>query len=369
MRILLVTDGMELGGAETHIAMLAKGLSELGQEVAVFSCGGRSSDRLEREGFPQYRYAPVGHSPSRILALRGRLRGLATSLGVSVLHAHARIPALLLRGCRRWEGSPAPIVTIHAAFSSSLLSRAVGYWGERTIAVSEDLRALACDRFGVPAEQITVIPNGIDLCRFSPPVHFPPPHSILFASRLDRDCSVGAELLCELLPRLAHRYPDLSVTVAGGGNALPILQKKVLEARRETLPPVRFLGAVEDMPSLYRSHSLFVGVSRAAMEAASCGCAVLLCGNEGYGGLLSPASPLPSLSNFCCRGMEKPTADALFSDIVRLLDDPSRCREAAELGGAWIRGSFDHGEMANRTLAVYRSVAFCQDAKEGRAQS
>ena len=41
MRILLVTMGMDIGGAETHILELAKELKRRGHEVYVVSNGGK----------------------------------------------------------------------------------------------------------------------------------------------------------------------------------------------------------------------------------------------------------------------------------------------------------------------------------------
>ena len=45
-RILMVTMGLDIGGAETHIATLANALSLLGHEVCVVSGGGRLSSSL-----------------------------------------------------------------------------------------------------------------------------------------------------------------------------------------------------------------------------------------------------------------------------------------------------------------------------------
>ena len=50
MKILMLTDRMEIGGAETHIAQLLRTLQAMGCEVALFSGGGRLADELEKEG-------------------------------------------------------------------------------------------------------------------------------------------------------------------------------------------------------------------------------------------------------------------------------------------------------------------------------
>ena len=47
MRILLVTMGMDIGGAETHILELAKELKRRGNEIYVVSNGGKYIEELE----------------------------------------------------------------------------------------------------------------------------------------------------------------------------------------------------------------------------------------------------------------------------------------------------------------------------------
>ena len=348
MKVLLLTDRMQRGGAETHIAALARGLRARGVAVEVASGGGEVADALAREGIPQHNLPGPGRAPWRLAACQRAVRRIAADGGYDILHAHARLTALTLRGCRRWPGAPAAVVTVHAAFRSLPALARICHWGERTIAVSEDLRADVCDRFGVPAEAVTVIPNGIDCARFAPPQAPAPPHSVLFASRLDEDCASGAGLLLDMAPRLAARFPDLRLTLAGGGNALGRLR-----ALSAGLDCVHLPGHVSDMPELLRQHRIFVGVSRAAMEAAACGCAVLLCGNEGYGGLLTPDNPLPALSNFTCRGLPLPSAAALETDLCRLLEDAALCARAAAAARRWMLRDYDVARMTDRTLALY----------------
>ena len=61
--------------------------------------------------------------------------------GFEILHAHARLPAFLLRGCERWRlpdgRHPVAVVTAHACLEGGLLA-SLSYWGKKTIAVSED---------------------------------------------------------------------------------------------------------------------------------------------------------------------------------------------------------------------------------------
>lgn len=359
MKVLLITDGMDIGGAETHVATLARGLQREGMETAVLSSGGRTADALRAEGIPQFEYPFFHRSLPSALGARRFLKQIATEGGFDILHAHARYPASLLRGCGKWKNRPKCVVTAHAAFSASPLLRAVSYWGERTVAVSEDLRAHLSDCFGVPAEVITVIPNGIDLDRFYPPERAatPPARCVLFASRLDADCSLGASLLCDLAPSLSEKYPDLQITLAGGGEMLPHFFGRAEAINRgRAFPLVRTVGSVSDMPALLRQNRIFVGVSRAAMEAAACGCAVLLVGNEGADGLLTPENPAPALSNFCGRGAPLPSAEWLYGELDALLGNDAHLRTSALAARTWIAQEFDSTHTLRQMLALYRRI-------------
>ena len=358
MKILMLTDKMDMGGAETHIRELALGLRKMDVEVHLLSGGGSLADALEKEGIRQFRTSLFCRRPIELLLARGRIRRLVKREGYDVLHAHARIPAFLIRGCRRWGCRS--VVTVHARFLCNRLLAKLCYWGEHTVAVGEDLRSYVCDVYGVPAECVTTVANGVNCQRFfrggegrgeSAP-------KILFASRLDRDCSLGAMLLCELAPALCRSYPALEITVAGGGACLEEIRTEAERINRLLgRVAIRAVGRVEDMAPLFREHDVFVGVSRAAMEAAASGCAVVLCGNEGYGGILcGDSAEKAAFSNFCCRNASKARAERLETDLRWLLERDAFRRSCAKEGEELIQNNFNAETMCQKTLEVYRRV-------------
>lgn len=356
MKILMLTDRMDSGGAETHIAQLIRGLQKSGCAVSLISSGGRLADELKRDGIPCYR-APMGsHSPFVWLRLRRLLRKLILREGFDVLHAHARIPALLIRGLCKERVTE--IVTVHAHFHTDPILTRLCNWGKHTVAVSEDLRAYVCDAYGVPAESVRVIPNGVDCQRFTPPPKRDDVPAILFASRLDADCARGAELLCQIAPALLKDYPRLRIRIAGGGSELERIRALADAVNRSTERSlIEVCGWVSDMPSLLQKSHIFVGVSRAAMEAGACGCAVILCGNEGYGGILSPAhADRVMLSNLCCRRMRPPTAQTLEADLRTLLDDPEKRTRLGKDCRDLMRSHFNADGMCDAMLALYHEA-------------
>ena len=359
MKILLLTDQMDTGGAETHLFCLAEGLAALGAEVWLLSAGGRLADRLTQIGVHTVTAPMRSHKLSDLVSSYRKLRRLIRQEQFDVLHAHARLPAFLLRFCKASQ-SPC-LVSVHAHFYVNRLLSRLCYWGNRTVAVSEDLREYVCREYRLPSERVTVIPNGIDCTRFAPPDRDQQqnPHAILFASRLDRDSSRGAELLCSIAPTLWKSFPNLRITIAGGGEEYGRMQ--ALAERVNVLLGKRVVcvvGRVEDMPSLMRTHGIFVGVSRAALEACASRCAVILCGNEGYGGILSSANaPKAAASNFCARGEKMPNEDLLARDLTRLLEDQALQRQYGQELRALAKEHFDADRMCRATLAEYHRLA------------
>ncbi len=352
MRILMLTDRMESGGAETHVEALALGLTERGHCVSVFSGGGRIADRLEKTGVKQYRYRWAEDWWNWHKNAGRVLKKALWEENFDVLHAHTRRTAFLIKPMER--GRMLTVVTVHADFPCHPLLKRIYGWGERTVAVSEDLRAAVCDRFGVPAEAVTVIPNGVDCRRFHPPTADVAPQTVLFASRLDGDCALGAELLCDVAPALKSAFSDLRIRIAGGGDRLKFIRDRAEAVNRRCGEnTVTVLGNVENMGEEYRRNAVFVGVSRAAMEAAACGCAVILCGNQGRGGVLSPDDPLPAVCNFCCRGEKLPDAAWLEERLRPLLADGALTRELGARGRMWMRSRYSLDSMARAVEEVY----------------
>ena len=356
MKILIVTDRLDIGGAETHIAQLAEALFRSGNEVIVASSGGLTAELLKEQNI-QHLSLPLGtHSPLRWLILRHKIHSLIKQKGIEIAHAHARIPALLIHGVRKL--GCAEIVTVHAKFRTGFLRRLLSRWGEHSIAVSEDLRDYLHTVYKIPMQRISVIPNGIDLSRFSPNTSRKNSNTvrILFASRLDADCSRGAELLCEIAPILAERIPGLSITIAGGGQKmLEIAERATKINRGMDFSCISVCGTVQDMPALLRKHDIFIGVSRAALEAAACGCSVILCGNEGYGGILTEENFWQaSLSNFCARGSHEPTAQLLLEDLLRLSLSPSLQKKCVLECLKLLKNSYDSQSIYRQTVDVYQ---------------
>ncbi len=400
MNVLLLIDALEIGGAETHVVTLAKGLTRAGHRVSVLSEGGTLEGSLRAQG------VRLLHFPARICgvafafslpALVGYLRQLQKQYRFDVMHAHTRRCALLLglfRATRGWIPSrflsvpapfaldpppyrkksllrlsfPALVVTAHARFAARY--RCLSYWGDATIAVSEDLKRHTSRVFGVSSSRIRVIPNGIDLDVFFPSERAPrkaaklTPFHVVFASRLDKDCSAAAHLLLALFPRwqemARQKGQALQLSLLGGGSCreeLPRLAKSInaTSAATDEPPPVSVPGATDEPARVFRQADIFVGVSRAALEAIGCGCTVILAGNEGFGGVLTEQNfDRLAKENFCCRGSQALSEQELTQAFCYLLSlSPPERKALAQALRRRVEGGYGAGRMVRDTKDVY----------------
>lgn len=363
MKILLCTTSLGYGGAETHLITLAEKLTDLGHTVTVASSGGKLvSDltvRAEHIKLPVF-----SRRLYRMICSSIALNRLIRKGDFDIVHTHARIPSLLCRRSSKKYGA-AHIVTAHAHFKMTPTLRRLSVWGDRTIAVSEDIKELIAGSCDILPDRITVISNGIDTDRFSPSSR---PRdrvkNIIFVSRMDSDCSLVARLLCRIAGRLREEFPDITITIVGGGNDLDAISA-LADGMNTALGDkvIKILGNRQDVNDLMGKADIFVGVSRAALEAAACGLPIILAGNEGYGGILSVENnensnkKLAEMTNFCARGLPLPTADHLLNDIKKLINMPSRMR--LELGLAarrYVLANNSLNSTVKETVSVYEKA-------------
>ena len=368
-KVLMVLMGLEIGGAETHVVELSKELRRKGWDVAVVSNGGVYEKELREAGIRCHR-APL-HRRNVFLMLRslGILRRVIRDERPDVVHAHARIPAFLCGILHRSMDFPF-VTSAHWVFYVNGILKRIANWGERTVAVSDDIKTYLIDNYGVPAEQISVTINGIDGEKFSPDVsgervlrEFGLDGArpvISYVSRMDESRALVARQLIEIAPRLREAIPGVQLLIAGGGDVFDEV-KAAADAANARAGENYFAmtGARTDINEIVAAGDLFVGVSRAALEAMAAAKPVIVAGNEGYIGLFGEEKlALAQSNNFCCRGCEMSNEELLYSDVVNALCKLS-AEQRAELGRygrAVIQEYYSVTRMARDAEAAYREV-------------
>jgi polysaccharide pyruvyl transferase CsaB len=348
MKILLVADHMNSGGAETHIFELSRLLYQMGHYVTILSYGGQIAEQISNMGVRTVRYGKI---PLCTLA------DVIRNLKPHVVHAHTRQSLFLCQILRRVIKFPL-VFTAHAHFSTHAVKKALTLFPRRTIAVSHDIAEHLAKQFGVPKSNIAVIPNGIDTSHFCPIWHKNNGFRIVTISRLDADCSLTAELLCRLAPQLSQEISGLRITIIGGGSDLcKIRHLAELSNKACGYRVINAIGQKQNVLPYLQHCDLFVGVSRAALEAMSCAVPVILSGNEGYLGICQKSVFREAeRGNYCARGQRKPNSKILYHDICRLYRDKKSAVKSATDGMLQVRKYHTAEQMAHRTLNIYRAA-------------
>ena len=367
MKILMATMGMDIGGAETHIVELSKELTHQGHQVVIVSNGGVYVPEVEAAGIRHYEAPLNRRSFSSMHQAQAVLRRVIQAEKPDVVHAHARIPAFL---CGRLQKSLgfAFVTSCHGVYQVSGVLRLLSNWGERTLAVSDDIRDYLVEQYHIPPEHITLTINGIDTEKFSPGISGRPIRRelalgdgpvIAHVSRLDRETVTAARQLVDIAPALAREYPGLSILIVGGGTAFDELKAQAETANQAIGRTCLVLtGPRTDVNELVAAGDLFVGVSRAALEAMAAGKPVILSGAQGHTGLFTPDLLDKAVdTNFCCRTDPVATQEQLRNDVrTALALSPGKKEELGEYGRSVVQKLYSVHRMAADCLSVYDQV-------------
>ncbi|MDD3766636.1 MAG: polysaccharide pyruvyl transferase CsaB [Eubacteriales bacterium] len=368
MKILMVLMGLEIGGAETHVVELSKELARRGNEIVVASNGGVYTAELEEAGI---RHVCLPLNSRNLKKMYKSYRGLYKVIkngNFDLVHAHARIPAFicaLLKKRLKFRF----ITTTHWVFKTGPILNLMTNWGERSIAVSEDIKTYLIEKYNIHPNHITVTINGIDTVKFSPETT---PGDIIdefgfekdklravYVSRMDTDRSAAAFNLINVTGSLVQKYPNFELVVVGDGNDFERLlehAKKCNESLGRDV--VKVVGGRTDINRFVALADVFIGVSRAALEAMAAAKPVIIAGNEGYIGLFDESKLKVAVdTNFCCRGCAMTTDELILADMQKAL---GMTKEERQKMGEYNRGlildRYSGKRMADDCMMAYEGL-------------
>ncbi len=365
INILLALMQLVIGGAETHVVELAKELKRRGYNVIVASNGGVYVKELEEAGIKHYNVPLHNKKPQNLAISAKRLKKIIEDEKIDLVHSHARIPSFVLN--RLYKKMKFPFVTTaHWVFNTKYGLKYITPWGEKVVAVSEDIKKYLMDNYKIPQNDIRVTINGIDTEKFSPSTDVGEirqefnvsegDNTIVYVSRLDESRSLVAKQLISIVPELCKNIEKLRVVIVGGGddfNNIKALTKDI--NNKVGYECITLTGARTDINKFAALGNLFVGVSRAALEAMAAEKPVVIAGNEGYIGLFDESLlDIGINTNFCCRGCAQSSAELLQRDILKFFNmDNSQKENLGKYGRELIKTNYSVARMAEDTLKVY----------------
>jgi glycosyltransferase involved in cell wall biosynthesis len=337
----------QLGGSETYVAELLRGLGRVGRREYAVMLPPVAPDAAE--GLPATvarRYRRAETIPQRLLAMSAaslRPSPLRRELGDAEV-VHFPLTIEIPRTNRR------TVVTLHDVQHLDLpemfpraerLLRAA-LWhpsvrrAERVIAISEFVKERAVERLGLDPSRVVVTPLGVDHETLRPAGRKREPFLLYPAKPWPHKNHVR---LFEAFELVRRERPQLRLVLTGSGSFPPLpagAEARGYVSRAEVVDLLQRASALV-FPSLYEGFGL------PPLEAMACGCPVA-CSN---------AASLPEVVGDAARLFDPRDPRAIADAILEVLDDP-----AGWVARGLVRARrYSWDETARLTDAVYGELA------------
>jgi len=378
VRLLLVVDSLEVGGAERHVVDLALALHRKGYGVEVAcSVTGGLSEPLERAGVPVWPLTRRLVKRRVSVAYARGIRKLLNQRRFDLVHAHIFASAAAAAIATRGKGLPLVITEHTEASWQTWRTRWISRWvyrrARRVIAVSTPIERRLIERDGTPPGLVTLIPNAVipasdetpDLAGTLPDGWLEGP-LVGVVARLQPEKGVANFL--KAAARVSGISPNARFLIVGDG---PLREELLGLARRLGISErVRFLGYRTDSRALIGLMDLLVvpslteGSPLIVLEAMAAGVPVVA----------SAVGGIPDQVRHGEEGILVPpdAPDALGEALGALLRDPAYARNLGETGRRRTENEFSHETLVRRIEGVYRAALdgeISQDTEEEKVPS
>ncbi|NIA21355.1 MAG: glycosyltransferase [Anaerolineaceae bacterium] len=344
LRVALIIDCLDSGGAGKQLALLARGLDRKQFNVTVYALarGGRLADRLRGDGITVNLLQQTYHHDFRVVhRLKELLARNYTDLACTWLlpaNTIGRIAAL-------WAHLPIVVATeqdiVLRPGSWHWLDRFLARRSEAIIANSEAVRLFG-RKHNWPPDKVRLINPGIEPHETGPgaaagePLPEVPPgwRLAVTACRLTRE--MGLLHLIWALSILRYAEENFHLWIVGQG---PEKSRLACEAERlDVASRVHLLGRRDDVPAILSRADLFVlprrcdGMSIAALEAMAAGVPVVVGDVAGLRELVD--------NGRCGRLVEPGYPKGIAAGIYQTIAHPGDTRRMVRDGLAWVREQY-----------------------------
>jgi len=358
-RLLIVSQPLE-AGVPRHVFDLVSFLDPTAYEIDV-ACPRVSELWPSLEPLRHVRLHEMApHRQPALVDGRTLARLLPLVRRADIIHAHSSKAGFLVRLAAAVQGRAAACVfTPHGwSFWSARGARARVYeslerlaarWCRRILAVSEYERrvGLRC-RIGV-ADQYRVIPNGVDLERFSAPPA-PVRGRVLMVGRLA--APKRPDVAVHAVAALCSRFPELELHLVGDGPERPRVE--ALVAGLGLSRRVRLLGTRHDVPALLAEAECLIVTS----DYEACPLSVLEGMAAGIPVIAARVGGVPEIVDDGTTGIlvEPGRPDELAAALAHLLSDRERARSIGDAGRCKVQAAFSSEGMSRAIVQVYDEV-------------
>ncbi|MCX7918958.1 MAG: glycosyltransferase family 4 protein [bacterium] len=383
MNVGIITDSYLpiVGGAEIHIANLARVLTAAGIQIEIYTIteGWSEYDQIRIHRYPRspnhQRYRYFLYIPYLLRTVKNLYQ---FSKDKNVLHCHytSYLTAISVL-VSKFRHIPV-VVTLHGAgtLDSSTRRSRFGWiyrflslkFATYIISTSNEMASLA--RKYVPSNKITVIPNGVDTRRFSPRKMQNKGNKIIVLTARRLVPKNGVQYLIEAIPAVLNQIDDIEFHIIGTGELEEYIRKRVKLLEIEQY--VKFFGKIENeqLPDYLSNADIVVFPSRAestsiaCLEAMAMGKAVIASAVGGYPDLLgdNQRGILVNLFDTETSTYSAPLSlpdeklALLANAIVRLAKNQMLREELGTNAREFVVTYYDWRELTRRIIEIYTTV-------------
>jgi glycosyltransferase involved in cell wall biosynthesis len=281
---------------------------------------------------------------------------------IDLVHAHMYRAEMLGTRAAVAAGTPVIMATVHSSrirsHAETAMLAALTPHMDRLIVPSDSIRRKVANE-GRAGARFAVIPNGVDLSRFSTPApactlrrEFGIPadaHLLGIVARLEPE--KGHRYLIEAMPAILASVPDTWLAIVGEGSEADALRAQATSLPHPAASRVVFTGRREDVSAL--TDDLTVAVVPSMREAQ--GISILEAMARRRPVIASAVGGIPEVITDGIDGLLVPPADprALAAAAVRLLVDPALRERIGEAGYATVARRFSIEAQVKQVEAVY----------------
>ncbi len=361
-RVLHVIDSLHLGGAQEVVLNLATcGSSRFQHEVATMHGHGIYWDRLQDAGVKVHSLSPHKHLPLYLATLPA----LLLAHRPDILHCHLIPSNIIAKPLGALLGVPLILNHDHTNDPQRIdnklllaLDKTTNRFAHHIIAVAGACRDFLIQHESIPPEKITLVPNAIDLRRFSPGNADRAESRNKFGLPIDAKVIAGVgrlnpqknfSLFLDIAAALAPRFPELRFLLAGEGPEESMLREK---ARTLGLADrIVFAGYVADTRQVYAAADIllmpsrFEGLPMTLLEAMAMGLPVVASKLDGIAEVIEDGREGFLIESNDTHGFVERTAS--------LLENPAKSSEVAANARAKIEARFSVERMTSAVEAIY----------------
>ncbi len=279
--LILFSQPWRVGGAETHVEALLKGLEEHNLFLAVNE--GSDEDKLAqlKQKFPGLTIVMIQARGANLLRWKRDIALLCDLIKreqIDVISAQQRTAGIWAHIIRYHMQVPYT-VTMHDPWHRAMFKFIYGKMFSAVFVVSRNLADKLIEQFGFSKEQIVLINNGIDFHAFKPmqketcreKLGLPPEGKIiLHVSRLSNVKGAVSLTVIDSMKHVLKIQPDAKLIIIGEGPMRNEINEEIAAFNQKYGDIIKIYDFVANIADWYNATDILVGEGRVAMETLAC---------------------------------------------------------------------------------------------------